>query len=161
MTLLLAGSRKNQQHTTNWFRLSSSTGSLWGRIEKKKLLQLVHSTLILSYIQWGLFLCPQVITGTPFPVSRAAPLGEIRALGVLCQTGNYIQRFHCVTGWANVDPCTRGWSTLNLGIMNRSLLLSSLITVRWRSAKVENGFLRVCWIKMAWSTNLKNKASAD
>lgn len=36
--------------------------------------QLVHSTLILSHIQWGLFLCPQVITGTPFPVRRAAPL---------------------------------------------------------------------------------------
>lgn len=34
----------------------------------------MHSTLILSNIQWGLFLCPQVITGTPFPVRRAAPL---------------------------------------------------------------------------------------
>lgn len=78
---------------------------------------------------------PQVITGTPFPVSRAAPLWGDKGSNFCEYSASTWQRhskkFHYVTGWNNLymswfgEMCKCGRSSLNLKIINGSFFHST------------------------------------
>lgn len=95
---------------------------------KKETLQLVHSTLILSNIQWGLFLCPRLSLALLFLLAGQFPPWGDKGSDFCEYSASTWQRrskkFHYVTGWNNLymswfgEMCKCGRSSLNLKIIN-------------------------------------------
>lgn len=104
--------------------------------KKTQMLQLVHSALILSNIQWGLFLCPRLSLPLLFLLAGRLPSGEIRApifVSIQRRPGNGAQKNSIMTQDGIIFLCLDLVKCASVGEALwtwRSLMESSLTALR-------------------------------